>query len=418
MDRAIICIDLKTFFASVECVERGLDPFTTNLVVADESRGNGTICLAISPRMKMLGVKNRCRVFEIPTHIKYIKARPRMSMYIKYAADIYQMYLEYISKEDIHVYSIDEVFIDATDYLKTYNMKATEFAKFLMNEIYKRFGLTATAGVGTNLYLAKIALDIMSKHNATNIGWLTEEKYKKELWDHKPLSDFWQIGRGIEKRLNKLHIYTMEDLAHASESKLYREFGINAELLIDHSKGIETCTMKDIKAYKPKSKSISGSQVLFEDYPWQKARIILKEMVELKSIELVDKGLVTNNISLYIGYSKDIIRATGGQMKLSNYTNVYTELSKYMLKLFDKTTNPNYPIRRIGVGFNNVQEEKYIQLDFFINTEKQEKEKNVESAISKIKLNMGKNAVLRGTSYEEGATAKLRNTLIGGHNAN
>ena len=418
MDRAIICIDLKTFFASVECVERGLDPFTTNLVVADESRGNGTICLAISPRMKMLGVKNRCRVFEIPTHIKYIKARPRMSMYIKYAADIYQMYLEYISKEDIHVYSIDEVFIDATDYLKTYNMKATEFAKFLMNEIYKRFGLTATAGVGTNLYLAKIALDIMSKHNATNIGWLTEEKYKKELWSHKPLSDFWQIGRGIEKRLNKLHIYTMEDLAHASESKLYREFGINAELLIDHSKGIETCTMKDIKAYKPKQKSISGSQVLFEDYPWDKARIILKEMVELKSLELVEKNLVTNNISLYIGYSKDIIHATGGSVKLTNYTNVYSELSKQMLRLYDRTTNPNYPIRRIGVGFNNVQEEKYVQLDFFVNTEKQDKEKNIESAISKIKLTMGGNAVLRGTSYEEGATAKLRNTLIGGHNAN
>ena len=199
MDRAIICIDLKTFYASVECVERKLDPFTTNLVVADETRGNGTICLAISPKMKMLGVKNRCRVFEIPQNIKYIKARPRMRLYMKYAADIYEMYLEYIAKEDIHVYSIDEVFIDATDYLKTYNMKATEFAKFLIKEIYKRFGLTATAGVGTNLYLAKIALDIMSKHTVTNIGWLTESKYKKELWQHTPLTDFWQIGRGIEK---------------------------------------------------------------------------------------------------------------------------------------------------------------------------------------------------------------------------
>ena len=418
MDRAIICIDLKTFYASVECVERKLDPFTTNLVVADETRGNGTICLAISPKMKMLGVKNRCRVFEIPQNIKYIKARPRMRLYMKYAADIYEMYLEYIAKEDIHVYSIDEVFIDATDYLKTYNMKATEFAKFLIKEIYKRFGLTATAGIGTNLYLAKVALDIMSKHTVTNIGWLTEQKYKKELWQHTPLTDFWQIGRGIEKRLNKLHIYTMEDIAHANEKKLYKEFGINAELLIDHSKGIETCTMKDIKAYKPKQKSISGRQVLFEDSPWDKARIILKEMVELKSLELGEKNLVTNNISLYIGYSKDIIHATGGSVKLTNYTNVYSELSKQMLRLYDRTTNPNYPIRRIGVGFNNVQEEKYVQLDFFVNTEKQDKEKNIESAISKIKLTMGGNAVLRGTSYEEGATAKLRNTLIGGHNAN
>ena len=210
----------------------------------------------------------------------------------------------------------------------------------------------------------------------------------------------------------------MEDIAHANEKKLYKEFGINAELLIDHSKGIETCTMKDIKAYKPKQKSISGSQVLFEDYPWDKARIILKEMVELKSLELIEKNLVTNNISLYIGYSKDIIHATGGSVKLTNYTNVYSELSKQMLRLYDRTTNPNYPIRRIGVGFNNVQEEKYVQLDFFVNTEKQDKEKNIESAISKIKLTMGGNAVLRGTSYEEGATAKLRNTLIGGHNAN
>jgi len=418
MNRAIICIDLKTFYASVECVERGLDPFNTNLVVADESRGNGTICLAISPRMKMLGIKNRCRVYEIPKNIKYIKAKPRMSLYIKYSADIYELYLKYISKDDIHVYSIDEVFIDATDYLKMYNMTVLEFANFLIHKIKQEFGLTATAGVGTNLYLAKVALDIMSKHTVTNIGWLTEEKYKKELWKHTPLTDFWQIGKGIERRLNRLNIYTMEDIANYNEKKLYKEFGINAELLIDHSKGKESCTIKDIKAYTPKSKSLSSSQVLFEDYTWQKARIVLKEMVEQKSLELVENNLVTNSISLYIGYSKNIINATGGTMKLSNYTNVYTKLSSKMLKLYDKTTNPNYLIRRIGISFNNIQYEKYIQLDFFVDNIKENKEKSVESAISNIKHKMGKNVLLRGTSYENGATAKLRNTLIGGHNAN
>ena len=213
MNRIIICIDLKTFYASVECVERNLDPFNTNLVVADPERGKGTICLAISPKMKMLGVKNRCRVFEIPQNIKYIMAKPRMSKYIEYSANIYGIYLKYVSKEDIHVYSIDEAFLDVTDYLKTYNMNAMQLTKVIIKDIYDTYGITATAGIGTNLYLAKIALDIISKHTVTNIGWLDEEKYKRELWHHKPLTDFWQIGKGIEKRLNKLHIYDMYDYA-------------------------------------------------------------------------------------------------------------------------------------------------------------------------------------------------------------
>lgn len=417
MDRVIICIDLKTFYASVECIERNLDPFNTNLVVADPDRGKGTICLAVSPKLKMLGVKNRCRVFEIPQNIKYITAKPRMNKYIEYSANIYAIYLKYVSKEDIHVYSIDEAFLDVTEYLKIYKMNGVQLAKKITKDIYDTYGLTATAGIGTNLYLAKIALDIMSKHTATNIAWLDEEKYKRELWHHKPLTDFWQIGKGIEKRLNKLHIYDMYDLAHYNNKKLYDEFGINAELLIDHSVGKESCTIADIKSYKPKTHSISTNQVLFEDYTWEKARIVLKEMVELKSLELVENNVVTDTICLYIGYSKNEIKATGGTMKLSLKTNTYTELIKGFLRLYDRTVNPNFMIRRIGISFENIEKEEYIQLDLLVDREKIEKERKVEYAISNIKREMGSNAILKGIDYEDGATAKLRNTLVGGHNA-
>lgn len=417
MNRVIICIDLKTFFASVECVERNLDPFTTNLVVADPNRGNGTICLAVSPKMKMLGVKNRCRIFEIPKNIDYIIAKPRMSKYIEYSANIYAIYLKYVSKDDIHVYSIDEVFIDVTEYLNIYKMNALQLAKKIIKDIYDTYGITATAGIGTNLYLAKIALDIMSKHTVSNIGWLNEERYKKELWHHKPLTDFWQIGKGIEKRLNKLRIYDMYDLAHYNNAKLYNEFGINAELLIDHSVGRETCTIADIKAYKPKSQSISTNQVLFEDYDWKKARLVLKEMVELKSLELIEQDIVTDTINLYIGYSKNIIKATGGTMKLSLKTNTYTELVRGFLRLYDKTTNPNYMIRRIGICFENIEHESYVQLDLLIDRDKIEKEKKLGYAIINIKKQLGNNSILKGIDYEEGATTKIRNTLIGGHNA-
>ncbi len=413
----IICIDLKTFYASVECVERNLDPFNTNLVVADISRGNGTICLAVSPKMKMLGVRNRCRLFEIPSNIKYIAAKPRMSKYIEYAANIYAIYLKYVAKEDIHVYSIDEAFLDVTSYLKTYNMKGIELAQTIINDIYDTYGLTATAGIGTNLYLAKIALDIMSKHNVTNMAYLDEELYKEKLWYHEPLSDFWQIGKGIEKRLNKHRINNMHDIANINPKILYNEFGINAELLIDHAWGRESCTIADIKKYKPKTNSISTNQVLFEDYDWNKARLVLKEMVELKSIELVEKGLVTDTINLYIGYSKNVISPSGGTYKISLKTNTYTELLKGFLTLYDKTTNMFTPIRRIGISFEKVEKEEYIQLDFFIDRKKIEKERKVEGAISQIRREMGPNTILKGMNYEEGATTRLRNTLIGGHNA-
>ena len=283
--RTYFCIDLKTFYASVECVERSLDPFKTNLVVADPSRGRGAICLAITPKMKMLGIKNRCRIYEIPPNLKYIIAIPRMKKYIEYAANIYEIYLKYFSKEDIHVYSVDEAFIDATNYLKMYKKKPVDLAKTVIKDIFETYGITATCGIGTNLYLTKIALDISAKHSVDNIGILDEETYKKTLWNHRPLSDFWQIGRGIEKRLNKMGIYDMQGVAKCDERKLYKEFGINAMYLIDHAWGKESCTIADIKEYKPKSYSISNNQILFEDYPFDKARLVLKEMVELRKFK-------------------------------------------------------------------------------------------------------------------------------------
>ena len=417
MQKYYLCIDLKTFYASVECVERGLDPFSTNLVVADSSRGKGTICLAVSPKMKMLGVKNRCRIFEIPQTIKYITAKPRMKKYIEYSANIYAIYLKYFSKEDIHVYSIDEAFMDATKYLKLYKSNPIELAKIIIKDIFKTYGITAPAGIGTNMYLAKIALDITAKHNPNNIGYLDEEKYKKELWHHKPLSDFWQIGKGIEKRLNKMRIYDMYDIAHTNQKKLYKEFGINAEYLIDHSIGKESCTIADIKAYKPKTNSISNSQVLFEDYSFEKARLVLKEMVELGSLRLIESNLLTDSIGIYIGYSKDIIKASGGTKKLTNYTNIYSELLKSFLEIYDKTTNRNIAIRRIGINFAHTVETENIQLSLFTDQEKIDRERKLELTICSIKNKMGKNMIIRGMDLEEGATTITRNKLIGGHNS-
>ncbi len=416
MQKSYLCIDLKTFYASVECVERGLDPFSTNLVVADPQRGKGTICLAVSPKMKMLGVKNRCRIYEIPPTIKYIIAIPRMKKYIEYSANIYEIYLKYFAKEDIHIYSIDEAFIDATNYLKLYKMDIFELGKTIVQNILETYGITATVGIGTNLYLSKIALDITAKHSPNNIGYLDEEKYKKELWHHKPLTDFWQIGKGIEQRLNKMGIFDMYDIAKTETKKLYKEFGINAKYLIDHAWGKESCTIADIKAYKPKTNSISNSQVLFKDYPFEKARLVLKEMVELGSLKLMQNNLLTDTLQLYIGYSKDIIKATGGNKKIINYTNVYSELLKEFLTIYDKTTNRNIPIRRIGISFANVIETQNVQLSLFTNQEKLDKERNLELEINNIKDRFGKNSILRGMNLQKDATTIVRNKLIGGHN--
>ena len=416
MNKVYLVIDLKSFYASVECVERGLDPFNTNLVVADPSRGKGGICLAITPAMKMLGIKNRCRIYEIPSNVKYITALPRMNKYIEYSANIYAIYLKYIAKEDIYPYSIDECFLDVTNYLNTYNMNGMQLAKKIMKDVFDTLGITATCGIGTNMYLAKVALDIMSKHSPTNIGWLNEERYKKELWHYKPLTDFWQIGVGIERRLNKLGLHDMYDIAHCNEKKLYKEFGINAEFLIDHSKGIEPCTIKDIKDYKPKSNSISNSQILFKDYNYDDAKLIVKEMVELLSQQLVQKNLATDCIKLYIGYSKDIRKATGGTRRLHDFTNQYTKLVFEFIKLYEQTTDKETPIRRVGISFERLQEDENEQLNLFESIENKDKEKKLEKTIIELKAKMGKNAILKGMNLEENATTIIRNKLIGGHN--
>ena len=414
--RYYLCIDMKSFYASVECALIGANPFETNLVVADESRGKGAICLAISPRMKALGVKNRCRLFEIPKGIDYIIAKPRMQKYIEFAGDIYSLYLDYFSKDDIHVYSIDESFLDVTDYLKMYNKSPYEIAKFLINQIAFQTHVPATVGIGTNMFLAKIALDITAKKSPEHIGYLDEEKFKKELWTHKPITDFWQIAGGTANRLLHMGIMDMKGIANCQESLLYKTFGINAELLIDHANGRESCTIADIKAYKAKSKSISLSQILFEDYPFEKARIVVKEMTLNGCEEMMRRHVSCNRISLYVGYSKDIHEATGGSSKLTVTTNLYSHIIDDMLNLFDQTTDGTALIRRLGVSFSSLCDSDCEGYDLFSNFDMIDKEKKSEKAVLNIKDKFGKNSIVRAMDLDEGATQVERNKLIGGHN--
>ena len=416
-DRVYLCIDLKTFYASVECVERGLDPFKTDLIVADPARSNGAICLAISPKMKARGIKNRCRVWEIPRNIKPIVAKPRMKKYMEYSALIYSIYLDFIDKDDIHVYSIDEAFLDITSYLSLYKKTPEQIASMIMKKIYEKTGITATAGIGTNLYLTKIALDITAKHVKTNIGYLDEEKYKESLWHHTPLTDFWQIGRGIEKRLQKLNLNDMYDIAHANENILYKEFGINAKYIIDHAKGIETCTIKDIKKYKPKSNSISNSQILFEDYNYINARKVLIEMIDYGSLQLSLKEVYTDVVSFSIGYSKDVIPSLKCSKKLSNKTNSFTTIMNYILEEYDYKVNKKIPIRKVSISFGNVGQKKVEQIDIFSNYLIEEIDNKISKTVNDIKSKYGNNSILRGTSYTQGATQRNRNKLVGGHNA-
>ncbi len=416
-ERTYFCIDMKSFFASVECAERGLNPFTTNLVVADETRGNGALCLAVSPKMKALGVKNRCRMFEIPKGIDFIIAKPRMKKYIEYAADIYELYLKYIDKDDIHVYSIDESFIDVTDYLKCYKLTAKQFATRLMDEIGVVKHIPATAGIGTNLYLAKIALDITAKKVPDHIGYLNEEIYRTTLWNHQPITDFWHIAKGTAARLAKLGVHDMEGVTKIPEELLYKIFGINAELLIDHAWGRESCTLADIKQYKSKSKSISNSQILFEDYTFEKAQIVMDEMVLSGCHRLMREHLITNKVGIYVGYSKDVIPPTGGSVRLHQTTNLYSIIKPYVRDLFCRTTNKENPIRRIGIDFTNLVDDCCEGYDLFTDMEAVEREKRSEAAVLYLQDRYGKNAVLRATDLLDGATAMQRNKLIGGHNS-
>ena len=417
-EKQYLCIDLKSFYASVECVERGLDPMKTDLVVADPERTNKTICLAVSPSLKAKGVKNRCRVFEIPKNIDYIMAPPRMQKYIDYAAEIYGIYLEYIAPEDIHVYSIDEAFIDVTNYLWLYNMTAKELAIKLMNEIYTRVGVRATCGIGTNLYLCKIALDITAKHSPDFIGFLDEKKYIKTMWTHKPLTDFWRIGHGTAERLARYGIYTMGDIAHAPEDILYKWFGIDAELLIDHAWGRESTTIKDIKNYRAKSNCLSSGQVLMRDYTFMEARLIVKEMLDLLCLDMVSKNLITDSVSLYIGYSNSLnVSGAKGTANITKKTNADSLIIPAATALYDKIVNPEYPVRRINITCNRVTSDNGAEQLTVFDEDDTVKNKVIQETMLKIKGKYGKNSILKGINFEEAATTRERNQQIGGHKA-
>lgn len=410
--RTYLVIDLKSFYASVECVERKLDPFKVDLVVADIKRNKGAICLAISPSMKEKGIKNRCRIYEIPRNVKPIIAKPRMKKYIEYSALIYGIYLDYVAKEDIHVYSIDEAFLDVTSYLKMYNMDVITLAKTIISDIKKRTGITATCGIGTNMYLAKIALDILAKHNKDYIGYLDEKLYKELLWDHTPLTDFWQIGRGIQNRLYKHHIKTMREIANCNPKILYKEFGIEAEYLIDHANGIEPMTIREIKAYKPKSTSISNSQILFRNYNEKEARVIITEMIDNLVLELVKRNLYVNNVSIYISLSNSDHITFSVNV---NSSNSYNTILNKVLNEYDYLVESNI-IRKIGISFNDLNNKKYEQLDLFNNIDNSN-DLSLEKTMYNIKSKYGKNSILRCISLDENATMMIRNNYIGGHNA-
>lgn len=496
-NKAYIAIDLKSFYASVECVDRGLDPLDTNLVVADPTRTEKTICLAVSPSLKSYGIPGRARLFEAiqkvrevnaqrkykaPGHsfshesyfhselikdpsaeLTFITAPPRMAHYMEVSTRIYNVYLKYIAPEDIHVYSIDEVFIDATDYLKTYGLTPRELSMKMVLDVLETTGITATAGIGTNLYLCKIAMDIYAKHcepdkNGVRIAELDEMSYRRILWDHRPLTDFWRVGRGISKKLEEHGMYTMGDVARCSvgresdyynEDLLYKLFGVNAELLIDHAWGWEPTEISDIKSYRPESSSLSSGQVLQEPYEFSKAKLVLKEMADLLSLELVSKRIVTDQIVLTVGYDieslkksysgavetdrygRKIPKTAHSSENIGRYTSSTKLICETAMKLFDRIVDKELLVRRMYIVANHIitendaeKEREYIQLNLFSDTGKQEaeenelkKEKDMQKAILKIKSKYGKNSIIKGMNLKEGATALERNRQIGGHKA-
>ena len=446
-ERAYVCIDLKSFYAAVECVERGLDPLTTDLVVADPTRGDRTICLAVSPSLKARGVSGRARVFEIPKSFEYIMAPPRMKLYMEYAAEIYKVYLDYIAPEDMHVYSIDEVFFDVTSYLKRYGMDPKQMAEFLMREVYERIGVRATAGVGPNLYLAKIAMDIIAKHAEDFIGVLDEDEYKLQLWDHKPITDFWMIGRQTAKKFERIGITTMggiAELAARDEDLLFRMFGINAELMIDHAYGIETTEMSDIKGYKTKNHSLSHGQVLMRDYTNAEGRLIIKEMTEQLCHEMTDIGHVTPNVSIAVGYSNALrTPMSHGSVSFGYMTDAASVIMPAVADLYDNITNHEYPVRRIFVNFNDIkprEADKQMTLFDLVDAEDEEEGKTkgqmrregmadpvtetsarlkrdaaLQETVNSIRKKYGKDAMFRAMDLEEAATTRERNHQVGGH---
>ena len=446
-ERSYVCIDLKSFYASVECVERGLDPMTTDLVVADPTRSDRTICLAVSPSLKAKGVSGRARVFEIPKSYEYIMAPPRMRLYMEYAAEIYKVYLDYIAPEDMHVYSIDEVFIDVTAYLKRYGMDPKQMAEMLMSEVYERIGVRATAGVGPNMYLAKIAMDIIAKHAPDFIGVLDETAYKEQLWDHRPLSDFWRIGRQTQKKFERIGITTMggiAELAARDEDLLYRMFGIDAELLIDHAYGLEPTLISDIKGYKNKSHSLSHGQVLMRDYSNAEGLLIVKEMTEGLCHEMTAAGMVTQNVSIAVGYSNALkMPMSGGSVSFTVPTDAASLIMPAVADLYNSISAHEYPVRRIFVNFNDIKPKAADgQISIFDladagdeadgRTAGQIKKKNMSDPVSEMQAKMkrdsalqeavnsirnkyGKDAMFRGMDLEEAATTRERNHQVGGH---
>ena len=479
--RTYIAIDLKSFYASVECAARGLDPLTTNLVVADMSRTEKTICLAVSPSLKSYGIPGRARLFEVIQRVRnvnaqrrwkyraeliegvydnnqvkgnpaialdYIVAPPRMAEYMKVSSQVYATYLQFISADDIHVYSIDEVFMDVTDYLRSYDCSAHELAMRMIREVLKNTGITATAGIGSNMYLAKIAMDIEAKHSPADkdgvrIAELDEMSYRRRYWEHTPLTDFWRIGHGIAKKLEANGMRTMGDVARMSlngEEALYKLFGVNAELLIDHAWGWEPCTIKDIKAYKPSSHSLSVGQVLSEPYTFNKARVVIQEMADSLSLDLVDKRLVCDQMVLYVGYDSSSLLGYSGDLEsdyygrsvpkpanasvnLSGFTSSSAEIIDAVASLFDRIVNKDLLVRRMSVAANHTLPEgspETMQLSLFEAEEKKEdsaRERRRQEAILTIKKKYGKNAILKGLNFEEGATQRERNKQVGGHKA-
>ncbi|MBQ9941480.1 MAG: DNA repair protein [Christensenellaceae bacterium] len=411
------CIDMKTFYASVECAQRGLNPFETDLVVADLTRGKNALCLAISPKMKARGVKNRCRLSDIPAGIKYHVAPPRMQLYIEYAADIYALYLNYFAPEDIHVYSIDEAFIDVTGYLGIYRKTPEELARQLMDEIAQKLHIPSTVGIGTNLYLAKIALDITAKKAKDHMGYLDERRYREMLWDHKPITDFWQIAGGTARRLEKYGITTMRGVAACPEELLYRTFGINAELLIDHAWGRESCRMCDIKSYKVKSRSVSFSQILPRNYNYEQAKTVLIEMAYHGCRELMRRKVIAKTVWVGISYAKGWHPSTAASVRVFSATALPSKLKPAAEEAFIKAAAVDVPIRRLAICFGDVCDEGCEGYDLFTDWGCAEREKAREKALLQITDKYGKNAVLRGVNYLEGATQRERNQMIGGHRA-
>ncbi len=428
--RTYLAIDLKSFYASVECVERGLDPLKAKLVVADESRTDKTICLAVSPALKEMGVSGRPRLFEVrKLNTDFIVATPRMANYLEVSGRIYAIYLRFIAPEDIHVYSIDEVFIDATEYLRLYKTTAHDLAMMLIRTVLKETGITATAGIGPNLYLAKVAMDIEAKHSppdkdGVRIASLDEMSYRRKYWTHRPLTDFWRIGHGTVQRLEKLQLYTLGDVARRSvqnEESLYKAFGVNAELLIDHAWGWEPCTLEHIKAYKPHDNSISSGQVLPRPYSFEQAAVIVREMTDQLVMDLVERRLVTDQVILAISYERH--DSVHGSINLGCASSSTIAIVKAASKLFSSIANPSKGIRRISVTMAHVRSEDLkseVQLSLFGQEEDSaaaQRERRQQEAILKIRQRFGKNAILKGMNFEEGATARERNKQIGGHKA-